>query len=338
MTRPRFAVVVLLVAFTLCLAERADASELVLVVAPEGAEGGLRETITRTVGELRAAGFRVERRVGGSLEALEAETEEAQAFAAVAVRPGPPPEVWVVDRLTGKRLQRRVTYDDVAPSERPRALAIRAVELLRASLVEATAPSTRGGVDAPVPAAAERLVAPLRSIYAGWTIGAGAALMTGFDGIGPAGSPAFHVGWATDWGLGPRLRFVGPAFGPSPSAVMGEAVVRQELILAELSWSPDLDAAGFAPATRLGVGAHHLAAQGEVAPPLQGRSVDAWSLALTTGVGFGYRLHRSVALTLDADVIWTVPRPVVQVAGERLGTTGRPALTGTFGVVVRLDD
>ncbi len=316
----------------------ARAEELVLVVAPEGASGALLETISRTEGELRAAGFRVERRVGTSLETLEARAKEADAFAAVAVRAGPPPEVWVVDRLTGKRLQRRVAYDDVPPAERPRVLAIRAVELLRASLVEATAPETRDTVSGEVPEAAESLIAPVQSIYGGWTIGVGAGLVTGFDGIGPAGSPAIHVGWATPWGLGPRLRFVGPAFGPAPSGELGRATIRQEFVLAEVVWSPDLHGAGFSPVTRMAVGAHHLVAQGEVAPPLQGRRLDSWSLALSTGLGVGYRLHRSVALTLEADLLWAVPRPVVEVAGERLGTTGRPTLMGTLGVVVRLDD
>lgn len=308
------------------------------MVAPEEASGALLETISRTEGELRAAGFRVERRTGTSLEALETTAKEAEAFAAVAVRAGPPPEVWVVDRLTGKRLQRRVAYDDVAPAERPRVLAIRAVELLRASLVEATAPETRDGVVGEMPEAAETLVAPVESIYGGWTIGAGAAMLTGFDGIGPAGSPALHLGWATSWGLGPRLRFIGPAFGPAPAGELGRATVRQELLLAELVWSPDLHAAGFAPVTRMAIGAHHLVAQGEVAPPLQARTLDSWSLALSTGLGVGYRLHRSVSLTAEADLLWTVPRPVLEVAGERLGTTGRPAWLGTFGVVVRLDD
>jgi acetyl-CoA C-acetyltransferase len=41
--------------------------------------------------------------------------------------------VWVTDRVTGKTLVRSVNVGDLPPGEQPRALAIRAVELLRAS-------------------------------------------------------------------------------------------------------------------------------------------------------------------------------------------------------------
>ena len=56
------------------------------------------------------------------------------AFATASLSRAPP---WVSDRLTGKALTRRVNVD---PEKAPRLVALRVVELLRASLLELVSP------------------------------------------------------------------------------------------------------------------------------------------------------------------------------------------------------
>jgi hypothetical protein len=76
---------------------------------------------------------------------LQAAARAAGAEAAVAVRPSAlGVEVWLVDRVTGKTLSREVLHTG-AGAEQERVIAVRIVELLRASLLELQLPSGAEG-------------------------------------------------------------------------------------------------------------------------------------------------------------------------------------------------
>jgi hypothetical protein len=118
-----------------------------------GSGGGLPGQIEA---ELSSLGFQVQTRDDGPpLETpreLQAAARQAGAEVAVSVRPSAlGVEVWLVDRVTGKTLSRE--FVSRAPGqEQERVIAVRVVELLRASLLELQLPS---GAEGEVPASAE---------------------------------------------------------------------------------------------------------------------------------------------------------------------------------------
>ncbi len=77
-----------------------------------------------------------------------AEVERVEgSFATIAIVTtdlGAAADVWIADRLTGKTVVRRVVVPDPALPTAASDLAVRSVELLRASLLELREPSQRG--------------------------------------------------------------------------------------------------------------------------------------------------------------------------------------------------
>ncbi|MBI2392787.1 MAG: hypothetical protein HYV09_24595 [Deltaproteobacteria bacterium] len=136
----------------------------VLAAAPAHAEpaerplvvvlGDPADPITRRLdAELRATGFAVQilpsTEETGTAELREV-ARKAGAIASIRVRPSKTGvEIWIFDRVTGKAALREVSLEQGAD---PELVTIRAVELLRASLLEVHAPHpSRGEVTAPTP-------------------------------------------------------------------------------------------------------------------------------------------------------------------------------------------
>lgn len=308
----------------------------VVVLRDPSAPAAVSEASLRTQAELRAEGFEVVLRdvaVSGDVRAaLESASREGDAVAAIAVVSDPAgaaADLWVTDRITGKTSIRRIEVIAVAPSERPRALAIRAVELLRASLVEAVVLPTEAK---PPPDVKRWLepppVGPLSGPHAALSVG----MLTGFDGIGPAGAPVVRLGWAADFGLGGRVSWLGPALGARADSPLGSAAIRQELATFDVLYAPPVEWAGFTPMVWAGAGVYHLFAEGELLMPLTGQSDEVWAFAGVGGLGIGYRLTPALTAWLDAEGALTTPRAVVTLFGEPLGTMGRPMLLSSLGI------
>jgi hypothetical protein len=327
----------------LASAALAEPSRVVLLEPAAQTAGVLREAMERTKAELQAAGFDVVVRPladGPNLRpALETAAHESQAFAAVAVSlsaGSASADVWVTDRITGKTVIRTVDVRDVAPEARASALAIRAVELLRASLVEAIRPgvSEEPAPELP-PDVSEWMTPEPDPPLAGFAVEIGGALLHGFDDMGTAGSPILRLSYGADIGLAGRLTLAGPAFGPNPRGPYGSASVRQEMATLELVYVPCVDWLGFEPVLSAGAGVYHLHARGDLTPPFEGQSDDVWSVAIRAGAGLGYRVHPDVMALLDAELVLALPRAVVTMAGEPIASAGLPSLSSSLGVVVR---
>src|SRR5688572_16435961 len=128
---------------------RAERPSIVLLGSPGGLPGQIEA-------ELSSLGFRVQTREASSpLETpreLQAAARQAGAEVAVSVRPSAlGVEVWLVDRVTGKTLSRELVSREPGQGQE-RVIAVRVVELLRASLLELQLPS---GAEGEVPASAE---------------------------------------------------------------------------------------------------------------------------------------------------------------------------------------
>ncbi|WP_437654403.1 hypothetical protein [Sorangium sp. So ce1182] len=142
---------------------REGAPSTIAVVCPPGDRFGLR-----VVAELESLGFRaaiLDPAADGpaSRASLEASAREAGAIAAIrAVPSGRGVEVWIADRVTGKTVLREMAHGagDAGAPDRDAALALRVVELLRASLLETSLPAPPPGELPATPEIREKLRVP----------------------------------------------------------------------------------------------------------------------------------------------------------------------------------
>ncbi|MGD0528929.1 MAG: hypothetical protein ABSE49_27575 [Polyangiaceae bacterium] len=333
---------------------RAEGSRVV-IVRDRSADAVVDRAEVRLAAELRAAGFQVEERVvEGDDDARRVVEEPADGgpFATVLLRrtgARAATDVWVADHVTHKTVVRRLGSRGAGDAG-DRALALRVVELMRASLVEglvlpadddAPPPEAR---PAPPPRAlppdvsawtrdALREPPPRRSPHVGLALGVAGAF-AGPD-LGLALAPALHVSWypTASWSVG--VLGVGPGFGAKVSAAEGTASVRQELALAEVAFEPA--PTGVASVfVSLGAGAYHLYASGDATPPYTSGSDDAWAALLAAGAGLKVRLSGATSVVVDAREVLTLPRPVVVFASERVAAAMHPGTLGALSLAVDL--
>ncbi|XXX80884.1 hypothetical protein WMF30_19190 [Sorangium sp. So ce134] len=346
--------------------QAAAAASRVVIVEADADDPLVREAATRLRAELGAAGFevvRVPRAVEGDARAaLERAALDEGAFAAAAIfraGAGATADLWIVDRVTQKTVVRTV---EVAGAAAPSVMAVRAVELLQASLLEANLrASTRraqdegaaGGARVAVPDDVRRWMAPVQrqagadpaaarpGMLEGVGVEAGLAALLSAGGVGPSLGPALRLsygaagGGALPAGLAARLTFAGPALGPALEGALGAVSVRQEMALLEAVWALETGTA-VSPVLSAGVGGFHLFISGDPLPPLRSATGEVWSVAASVGGGAGLRLTERAAILLDAHAIFAEPRAVVTLGGERLGAAGRPTFAGFLGLLVRL--
>jgi hypothetical protein len=261
-------------------------------------------------------------------------------------------DVWVADHVTHKTVVRRIGSRGAGDAG-DRALALRVVELMRASLVEGLVlPASDDDVPSsptPAPAPAARRVLPpdvtawtrdalhepppRRSPHVGLALGVAGAF-AGPD-LGVAVAPALQVSWypTPSWSFG--VLGVGPGFGARVTAAEGSANVRQELALAEVAFeSGPAGVASFF--VSLGAGAYHLYATGDAAPPYTSGSDDAWSALLAAGAGLRVRVSGAASVVVDAREVLALPRPVVVFASERVAAAMHPGTLGALSLAVDL--
>ncbi len=319
----------------------AEEPSAVVLLEPAEPDAVARETLTRAKAELTGAGFRViiaPRGAGDPRASLEAAIREAGAIAAIAIEPGQSSslvEVWVSDHLTGKLSIRPV--ESPRTGEAPALLAIRAVELLRASLLEIANPPTSSAKNSTLPSEVTKLTAPAppsesESRRTGFGIEAGMMGLLSVDGIHPAVAPMLRASYGVPIGLGARLTWAGPSFGPGLDGVLGEAVITQYLGLAELVYSPPLGG----PVALLfngGLGAYHVSATGELFDPQRARSGGSTTFIATWGAGLDFRVHRRFGLALETMAGVSAPRVTIEMGREEVGHFGRPLLGASLGAI-----
>jgi len=177
----------------------------VILVRPANPKAVTAEALVRMHGELVSAGFDVQITAstpGADPRASLEQTASGNNVDAVVallgdVSPGSV-EVWVIDRVTGKSVVRRIPNQPES-NRAAEILAIRAIELLRASLLEiAMAGSGELVVVAkPPPVAVTRFVDRALDSRrdSRWAIEVGGSGVASFDGVGPALLPWFGSTW-----------------------------------------------------------------------------------------------------------------------------------------------
>lgn len=319
-------------------AARADGSLVVLV--REHDDALLDRTETRLAAELRAAGFSVEEQTAEGADDARRLVEEADArgpFATVLLRrahAAAATDVWVANHVTHKTVVRRVTARGAGDAAE-RALALRVVELMRASLVEGLVlppPDEEPEAPAPTPTrppadvaawtneAVRQPEAPERGTF---DVALGVAGAFAGPDVGLALAPELRVAWRPlqKWSI--ALLGAVPAFGARVTAAQGSASVRQELGLVEGAFEPDL-VDWIRLYVTAGAGAYHLDATGFANAPYTSGGASSWSALVAAGLGARRCLAGSTWLALDVRELVAFPRPVISFAGETVAVAMRP--------------
>jgi hypothetical protein len=333
--------VFLLAALALDRPAVADPATIVLLETRDPSEVA-KETLVRTRWELQAAGFTVVvvNDSGSDTKAsLEIAVAAAGAVAAIALEDAPTSnavDVWVNDRLTNKLSIRRVEAPATAAT--PELVAIRTVELLRASLIELRDPAPTASPTPPIqlPPAVEKLTTPALARHpTGWRgfgIEIGAAGLFYVDPAGAGIAPLARVSYGTKLGVGARLTWIGPSLGPSIPGALGRAAITQELAIAEVLISPPLPKP-FELAFSAGAGVTHVSATGNLRNMSLSLTQGATAFAFDIGVDAAARVTDNFAIDLGTLVSFDAPRIAIDMGKNvQVGTIGRPTLGATAGV------
>jgi len=302
----------------------------VAILQPDDSDVVLSEAVTRLRAELAGAGFEVVMiasagsDVRAGLERWGPGPAPAATLALSRVEGNAAIDVWVADRVSGKTSVRRI--DAVASSEIvPAALAIRAVDLLRASLLETTLPGSDPAPDlgALLPVKRER------GLLEGTSASLGVGVLHSFAGLGPAAVPVVRFTQTVYRQLALRFEFAGPAFGPSVASSVGSADIRQELATCGAILA--VKRGQFAPYFSAAMGAYHLHATGRATPPNGSKSGDAWAVTTEVGAGIAVRMGASSVLLAEVEGLVTFPGAEVELGGFASARGGRPSFLGSVG-------
>ncbi|WP_437737198.1 hypothetical protein [Sorangium sp. So ce1335] len=343
-------------ALLLCAASPAASGEpaRVVLVRPVAADPSISEALIRIRGELVADGFDVELLDAQSASAPRPTMDDAgqQAGSAALIGlflapDGQAAELWVVDPRTNETLVRRIDTRGEAREHIVEVLAVRAVELLRASLLELLMSSRRSaappGDAAPRPSevsqqvprpAARPLDQPWRRAMWGVELGGGLLASPG-GGIGPAMLLVARLRVAPPGPSSPleaRLSLAGLGTAPRVAGPQGSATVQQRFGLVELAalpW-PELR---LRPRFSVGLGALHVAVDGEASWPYRGGHSARWAFAADAGAGVELGIMRRFDVVAEAHALVAHPYPVVRFVETEAARAARPALLGSLSLV-----
>ena len=317
----------------------------VLLVRPASAAREVNTALIRVEGELAADGFEVvpiEAAPGASSATSMLQAESTATSTTVGLflsADGTSAELWVVDKLTDKTVVRHLATQDQSENMRPEVLAVRVVELLRASLLElvvernnAAARASRPPAQSGAQKATEWAARPLDNPESVWAIETGAAVIWNPTQVEPAFVSVARGRYALASQMQLRLSFVGLGTHPEVSGVGGKASIEQWCGLAELLFVP-WRKARFSPVLSLGAGAFHTAVSGDAVLPYQGLHATQWSFAADAGLGLAFHFASRLELSLEGHALLAVPEPIVRFVSEDGAHVGRPGVIGSLSLL-----
>ncbi|HEX2873946.1 MAG TPA: hypothetical protein VHP33_21975 [Polyangiaceae bacterium] len=325
--------------FCLAVGPRVAWAQRVLLVRPPASDTAMSEAFNRLRAELQLQDFEVEvlevdeRKL--SPDELESAAQQADAFAGITLNrigSSATADVSIADRVTGKITVRRLAIS--AGKDSPGILAVRAVDLLRASLRELPVderppPDVIGVGSKPAP---EAVRAFTQAEPARFQVSAAAVTLGSLREVSNGYGASVGFWYRPTERLQLGFLVVGPLVGARYRSPNGDAVVRQEL--GQLRAGFNLLGPGVLElGPVLGAGVYHLLAQGDVRAPFTGQSAAVWSFAASGGLEARLRLTETLSLGASLQGLLLTPRPVVAVdsASEELG---QPLLLATLGLGV----
>lgn len=269
---------------------------------------------------------------------LEAVARKRAAVAAIrAVPSSTGVEVWIAERATGKTVIRKVDSPSSAdPADRDASLALGAVDLLRASLLEVSLKTPLSGEVPPTPALTDKLSLPaprsltpsapatLRfSLALGGLWSPGSGPMGSLE-IGAAWLPSSHVGAAAFASI-PLSRTIAHRHGASVDLsvfMMGLGV----------RFVPTSPTSRWAPSADLGVMAILAESHGTPAPGDIGRDTSAAFASPFVRAGLAYAATPMLRARVDLLAGLLVQAVSVRIENYEVMRFGQPSLFGAAGV------
>ena len=347
-TRSLLLLLVTLAPFT-ASAEPARQEQTVILLQPTNASIATRRSLARIRDELSADRFRViwegSETTDGAAPVIEGPGGHAEPEAIVVLFGDPAAghaELRVIHRAEGRSAVRRGTVIVDDPEQMPRALASRALELLRATALELSLPRERP-LSAPESArpclegsSAQRrcpkLPPPEDSIA---SVEMGLALWKGIAGPPPAVTPVGRLSLRLSNFSQMRLSVAGLGSRPLVRTPYGTASVSQSMALLELALAPRGDQR-LHPLLSLGAGVIHVAVAGTGVAPYEGLNARQWSAAVDAGAGVALALSSRAALSTELHAFLASPRPVVRFVDTNAATIGSPTLMFSLALRVAL--
>ena len=317
----------------------------VILLRPSSVPPAVSEALVRLQAELRVEGFDAQVtdvELGEDVRAsLEKVAPTMAATAVVAVVAGGDPasaELWVVDRMTGKTLVRRVHADPKA-ARVAEVLSVRAVELLRASFLE-LAITTRPAPDvveiplAPEPVVTRFVTEELEEAEPDWTwaVEAGGGGMGAIQAVSGGTTllgeflPVARVQRAFSSRFCMRVSFAGLGTQAKVDIPKGYADVSQTIVLLE-GLIRFRRGRRLEPVISIGAGILRVAAEGHETGAYIG--ANSWHVAAAADAGVGLRVPlrpRRVELGVEFHALLAQPYPVVQFFQTEVARAGRPSL------------
>jgi hypothetical protein len=322
-----------------------DRGVTVVLLRPTPARDLLLEAIVRIKSELSAGGFQV------AVTEVPAASlaPEPSVLKEWAARVKPPSatlavfgidrlraELWAVDRITGEATVRNVAVETSPDRPISEVLAIRAQELLRAMLVEASVEEKRPASPPPAapPAASTTTTttttaaeSPAQAHLVPWRLGLelGGAVFGGAGGLGTSVAAAARLRFALDERVWVRASAIGFGTNPRVKADLGSATVSQTFLLLEAAaWLRP--GRTLRPMASLGVGGERFAVDGSADLPYRGEQNASWAFAADVGLGVSLRLAQHFELQLEMHALVAAPRPWVRLFDAEGGRAGQPTL------------
>jgi hypothetical protein len=321
-------------------------SPTVLVLRAASSDEVTTEATARVEGELRAAGFHVvvlplaSELARGEVETAGSELLPIGAFAIfVRAEAGARvAEIWVSDRLRRLTVVQRARLTASDRERESEILAVRAVELLKASLAEFWLEPKPSALPKPQAAryqSAESAIPVLpkqRAFASGVGLGVGLGMIAGWKSVEPLWLPAVVLGYGWESGVSVQLDVHG--LGPSVtlSAGAGTAKVEEQVATLDVikTWWPRWRVVPFVCA---GAGAQHVHANGTAAAPFAGATVDAWSPLTSLGFGAAVAAYSGLSFVVQARGAVAWPPTSVLIAQTDVGHFGEPSLLVDAGVL-----
>lgn len=327
--------------FTLAIAEQR--AERVVVLDPAVVSTEVHRCLTRIREELAAGGFEVETFDPGPrtdpVSIADAMKDQVGAIAVIALIGDPstaPAELWVLDHVGTPPQIHRIPASVGDPEQVPEILAIRTIEVLRASalkqLVESSRPSA---APAPRTAVVAAPVPDAGSVAASHTFGieTGLALVDSIGGPGAAFIPVLRLRAQLGRTIFIRVGVAALGSRPTVATSIGSSSVDQAFALVDVGLA-------FRPGRRLqplitvGAGGARVDEVGQGISPFQGVQAGRFAAILDGGIGLAARLAPNVALVAEAHSFVAFPHPTIRFVDTTAATIGHPALVEVLSLVV----
>jgi hypothetical protein len=303
--------------------EPGGASDRVAVVGDADDEAIVRQLRA----ELSALGFEVLAPEAPAEDDDELWADDLGVVAAIRVADHEALEIRIVDRATGQSVQHRVEIPQPLTEEDARIVALRAIELLRASLREPQeAPVVNPAPPTPSPTrppAAPRFFLHFAPAVAGSP-----------GGLGPSLHALLGLRWMPHRHLGLAIQALAPTVGTVARGPEGTARIHTALVLAAAHVSFVSPSARWQPDAGIGLGPAFLRMRGAAATAYDDATDVVTSAALAARFGLAVAVSPRLRLRLDGHIGALVPRPLVRFAGRTVADWGQPFGLGVLGLEV----